>query len=215
MEEPRRSDEKETGRIEAFSDGVIAIAITLLILEIKVPKITELDSASLWTKLVGLWPSFLAFVTSFGTILVMWVNHHRIFRLVRTTDYPFLYWNGLLLLTITFVPFPTAVLAEHLACAEATTAAAFYAGSFVVIALAFQGVWRHLRKHPHLLFGSADPKEIDGITKQYRFGPLFYLTAFGLAFVSVAASIAACLALAVFFAFAGRPVCKHDAQKKA
>lgn len=213
MQEPERDDEKETGRVEAFSDGVIAIAITLLILEIKVPKVAEMDSTALWTKLLGLWPSFLAFVMSFGTILVMWVNHHRIFRLVRTTDYPFLYWNGFLLLTITFVPFPTAVLAEHLACADAPTAAAFYAGAMVVIAVAFNGVWRHVRKHPNLLLRSADACEIEGISQQYRFGPLFYLVAFGLAFVSVAASVAACLALAIFFALAGRPSCGHDGKK--
>lgn len=215
MEELRRNDDKETGRVEAFSDGVIAIAITLLILEIKVPKIAETSSVGLWTKLLELWPSFLAFVISFGTILVMWVNHHRIFRLVRTTDYPFLYWNGFLLLTITFLPFPTAVLAEHLACAEATPAAAFYAASMVVIALAFTGVWGHLRRHPSLLLSSADPTEIEGISRQYRFGPLFYLIAFGLAFVSVAASIIACLLLAIFFAFAGRPRCKTEGNKLA
>jgi uncharacterized membrane protein len=204
-EDVRRDEEKETGRVEAFSDGVIAIAITLLILEIKVPKVAEVASGELGAKLLGLWPSFLAFVTSFGMILVMWVNHHRIFRLVRTTDYPFLYWNGFLLLAVTFVPFPTALLAEHLAGPEATAATAFYTGTFVVIALAFNGVWRHLRKHPRLLLASADPEEIEGISRQYRFGPLFYLIAFGLAFVYVAAAVAACLALAIFFAFAGRP----------
>ena len=206
-DDARSKDEKETGRVEAFSDGVIAIAVTLLILEIKVPSTADVASVGLLAKLFQLWPSFLAFVTSFGTILVMWVNHHRIFRLVRTTDYPFLYWNGLLLLTITFVPFPTALLAEHLAGPEASTATAFYAASSVLIALAFNGVWRHLRRHPHLLFAAADPTEIKGISRQYRFGPLLYLIAFSLAFVSVAAAIAFCLALAIFFAFAGRPTC--------
>ena len=201
----QHDDEKETGRVEAFSDGVIAIAITLLILEIRVPKVAEIASVGLGAKLLNLWPSFLAFATSFGTILVMWVNHHRIFRLVRTADYPFLYWNGFLLFTITFLPFPTALVAEHLAGPEPTMAMAFYAGTMVVIALAFNGVWRYLRKHPHLLLASADPAEIACISQQYRHGPLFYVIAFGLAFVSVVASIAACLALAIFFAFAGRP----------
>jgi len=100
MEDSRREAQKETGRVESFSDGVIAIAITLLVLEIKVPKADEIASVGLFAKLLDLWPSFLAFVTSFGTILVMWINHHRVFRLVRTTDYPFLYWNGFLLLTM-------------------------------------------------------------------------------------------------------------------
>jgi uncharacterized membrane protein len=205
----RREEEKETSRVEAFSDGVIAIAITLLILEIKVPTVADIASAGLFAKLVALWPSFFAFVMSFGTILVMWVNHHRIFRLVRTTDYPFLYWNGFLLLTITFVPFPTAVLAQHLAGPEATVAAAVYAGASVMIALAFNGMWRYLRKHPHLLLASADPAEIEGISRQYRFGPLLYVIAFGLAFVSVAASVSACLALAIFFAIASRTTATH------
>jgi uncharacterized membrane protein len=90
MDDSRREAQKETGRVESFSDGVIAIAITLLILEIKIPKPDEIASVSLFIKLLDLWPSFLAFVTSFATILVMWANHHRVFRLVRTTDYPFL-----------------------------------------------------------------------------------------------------------------------------
>src|SRR5216683_2010516 len=81
MDLSRRFDEKETDRVEAFSDGVIAIAVTLLILEIKVPRVAEISSAGLLAELLGLWPSFLAFVTSFGMILVMWINHHRIFRL--------------------------------------------------------------------------------------------------------------------------------------
>jgi uncharacterized membrane protein len=200
-EDLRRDDEKETGRVEAFSDGVLAIAVTLLILEIKVPKVDEVTGSGLFPKLLRLWPSFLAFVTSFGTILVMWVNHHRIFRLVRATDYPFLYWNGFLLLMITFVPFPTALLAEHLAGPEATVATAVYAATFMVTGLAFNGVWRHLCNHPHLFLSSADPNEIAGISRQYRFGPLLYLIAFGLAFVSVVLSVVACLALAIFFAF--------------
>jgi uncharacterized membrane protein len=203
----RHQEEKETGRVEAFSDGVIAIAVTLLILEIKVPPAGDAEPPGLAARLVALWPSFLAFVISFGTILVMWVNHHRIFRLVRTTDYPFLYWNGFLLLTITFVPYPTAVLAQHLVSPDATAATAFYAGSFVVTALAFNALWRHLRRRPHLLLPSADAAEIEGITRRYRFGPAMYAVAFGLAFISVAASVAACLALAVFFAVAGRPRC--------
>lgn len=144
----------------------------------------------------------------------MWVNHHRVFRLVRTTDYPFLYWNGFLLLTISFVPFSTALLAGHLTSPEAATATAVYAGTNVVIALAFSGVWGHLRKHPRLLFTTANPDEIEGISHQYRFGPLLYLIAFGLAFVSPAASIAACLALAIFFAFAGLPTFAHSRKNR-
>jgi uncharacterized membrane protein len=204
-EETRADEEKETGRVEAFSDGVIAIAVTLLILEIKVPTPDATVGVGLLSRLLALWPSFLAFVMSFATILVMWVNHHRIFRLVRTTDYPFLFWNGFLLLMITFVPFPTAVLAQHLTGPDARTATALYAGTFLVIALAFDAVWRYLRTHPRLLLTSADREEIARITAQYRFGAPLYALALVLSFVSVALAVATCLALAIFFACADLP----------
>ena len=124
-----------TSRLEAFSDGVFAIAITLLILEIRVPPAGV--EGGLWVRLVALWPSYLAFGFSFFVILVMWVNHHELMRLVRAVGYAFLFANGLLLLTVTFVPFPTAVLAEHLATTEASTAVTFYCGTFVVNSLAW------------------------------------------------------------------------------
>src|SRR5215470_12495251 len=122
-----------TTRVEAFSDAVFAIAITLLILEIKVPHAE--GGEHLWTALAHLWPSYLAFLLSFFVILVMWVNHHELMRLVRGVTYPFLFANGAVLLLVTFVPFPTAVLAEHLATREATAAVAFYCGTYFVIGL--------------------------------------------------------------------------------
>lgn len=118
-----------TSRLEAFSDGVFAIAITLLILEIRVPHAGA--EGDLWAGLVALWPSYLAFVLSFFVILIMWVNHHELMRQVRAVGYPFFFANGFVLLTVTFVPFPTAVLAEHLATAEARAAVTFYCGTFV------------------------------------------------------------------------------------
>ncbi len=118
-------------RVEAFSDGVFAIAITLLILEIRVPHVDH----GLWNGLLALWPSYVAFLLSFVVILIMWVNHHELLRMVDGISYPFLFANGLLLLTVTFVPFPTAVLAAHLGTPEARTAVTFYCGMFVVNAL--------------------------------------------------------------------------------
>jgi hypothetical protein len=106
------------------------------------------------------------------------------------------------------------LLAQYLASPEAPVATAVYAGTYVITALAFNGLWGHLRRHPRLFLASADPEEIEGISRQYRFGPLVYLIAFGLAFVSVAASIVTCLALAVFFAFAGRPGREQSTKKQ-
>src|SRR5437868_2834594 len=94
-----------TARVEAFSDGVFAIAITLLILEIRVPPAG--GAGGLWAGLLALWPSYVAFLLSFFVVLVMWVNHHELMRLVRVVTYPLLFANGLLLLTVTFVPYLT------------------------------------------------------------------------------------------------------------
>src|SRR5213594_3320476 len=140
---------ESTTRLEAFSDGVFAIAITLLVLEIRVPHPeTAAAAGHLWAGLAALWPSYLAFLFSFFVILVMWVNHHELMRLVRAVRYPFLFANGLVLLTVSFVPFPTAILAEHLNTREAGAAVAFYCGTFIVNALAWALLfWTIVRQH--------------------------------------------------------------------
>ena len=198
------NDEKSTGRIEAFSDGVFAIAITLLILELKVPEPEAPGYAGLLSALGRLWPSYLAFVMSFTVILVMWVNHHRIFSLVRRSDDAFLYWNGLLLLFVTIVPFPTAVLARYLLESEheARIAAAVYSGMGVLSAIAFTALWRHAIRDERLLVPGRR-EEVRELNDQYRFGPLAYLVAFALSFVSSWASVGVCLALALVFALRG------------
>jgi uncharacterized membrane protein len=206
-------ERNKTVRIEAFSDGVFAIAITLLVLGIAVPKAKDLAAGgSLGSTLLKLWPHYLAFVTSFITVLAQWVNHHRIFSFVQRTDHPFLYWNGLLLLFVTFMPFPTALLAEFLLHSQAKVAGAVFAGTYVATAFAFKGLWQHASKNGRLLAENVDRKEIRQITLQYRYGPLLYLLAFTLSFVSVYLSVGLCLCLAVFFAFKGWPTI-HAAEK--
>jgi TMEM175 potassium channel family protein len=200
------SERKETGRIETFSDGVFAIAMTLLVLGIKVPKASELGAGgSLGLALLQLWPHYIAFVTSFVTILAMWVNHHRIFRFVLRSDHFFLYWNGFLLLLITFMPFPTTVLAEYFLHPEARIAGALFAGTLFAIALAFKGLWRYASKNGRLLGQSVVHADIEQITRQYQYGPLMYLVAFVISFLSVSLSVGVCLCLAVFFGAKGWP----------
>src|SRR5258705_4433194 len=130
---------KETARPEAFSDGVFAIAIPLLALELKVPSIPPAGatSAALGKALLQLWPSYFALVTSFFTILIMWMHHHAILRNVHRTDSRLHFSNGCLLLLITFVPYPTSVLAAYLNTPAAAMAAAFYAGTFVLVPWCF------------------------------------------------------------------------------
>ena len=105
------AEPNEKSRIEAFSDGVFAIAITLLILELKIPEARTVPD--LWKGIIHLWPSYFAFLFSFGAILVMWVNHHAMFNMIDKVSRSFMYANGFLLLTIVFFPYPTALLAAY------------------------------------------------------------------------------------------------------
>ncbi len=194
------SDEKETGRVEAFSDGVFAIAITLLVLELKVPHDLA-PGTTLLGALAAQWPSYAAFLTSFATIGIMWINHHRLFMHIRRVDNGLLLFNLFLLLGVTVVPFPTAVFAQH---SHDRAAAILYSGSFVAIAFQFNLLWWHARRGNRLL-----PKEVDEdsaryIDWSYRLGPILYFGCVGLAFASVHACIAANFALAVFFALPSR-----------
>jgi uncharacterized membrane protein len=195
------NEERETVRVEAFSDGVFAIAMTLLVTEIQVPGHRLVAAAGMPESLLALWPGYLAFLTSFATILVVWVHHHWVFTLITRVDHPFLYLNGLLLLCVTFVPFPTALLSNYLLDPGAKAVAHLYTGTFLAISLAFDALWRHASRR--LLAGSqTGPKNDEAvqITKQYRFGPILYLGAFVLSFVSGPGSVVLCLFLPIAFA---------------
>ena len=193
----------ETGRIEAFSDGVFAIAITLLILEIKVP---GPEQGPLRAALLRQWPSYLAFFLSFAYIGVMWMNHHRMFNHIRRSNDMLLVLNLLLLLGVTFVPYPTAVLAANLGTPEQRTAAIFYNSVYVVIAIFFNVLWRYVVSS-RLLDEAARPSAAM-ITRQYAAGPIVYLVCLGLAWVDVRVSLGLNIALAVYFALPPR-VMKH------
>ena len=190
---------EETSRVEAFSDGVFAIAMTLLSVEIRTPE--HLAPGHVVAALVKLWPSYLAFATSFFTIGVMWMNHHRLFNLIGKSDQGLLLSNLLLLSVVTFIPFPTALLARNLDHPDVRIAAVLYNAVFLVSALAFQLLWRHASGHDgRLLEKDADPESVAAITRQYRFGPLLYVVLIAVAFFSGTASLLLNLALAVFFA---------------
>jgi uncharacterized membrane protein len=171
-------------RVEAFSDGVFAIAITLLILEIRVPHVDH----GLWAGLLALWPSYVAFLLSFVVILIEWVNHHELLSNVRRVSYPFLFANGLLLLTVTFVPFPTAVLAAYLGTAEAKSAAAFYCGTFFVNALAWNLVFQTMVRRG-LLKADVPAAVIARVRRAYWFGSTVYLLSTLLALIQPAAGL--------------------------
>jgi len=171
---------------------VFAIAITILVLEIKVPSPAETAAAGgLFAALRGLWPSYLGYVISFVTLGIMWANHHSIFVYVRRCDRYFLLIHVFFLMCISFLPFPTAVLARNLPDpATRQTAVAAYSATLVVIALAYNAVWWYAVAGRRLLDPNADPVAVRTISKRYAMGPFSYGLSFALAFVNVWASLA-------------------------
>lgn len=165
-------------RVEAFSDGVFAIAITLLILEIRVPH----GDHDLWAGLLALWPSYVAFLMSFAVILIMWVNHHELLRMVQGVNYPFLFANGFLLLTVTFIPFPTAVLAQNLATPDAKVAVAFYCATFVANALLWNVLFATMVRG-RLLRADVTDEAVAKVRRAYYLGVLVYVAATGVTFI--------------------------------
>src|SRR5437868_1733048 len=205
--EDKCMDEKETDRLEAFSDGVFAVAITLLVLSFQPPTAPDklIDSALLGF-LYNQWPMLFAFVTSFATIGIMWINHHRLFKHIKRTDTGLLLLNLLLLLFIVFIPYPTALLAQQYALhPDQHLAAVVYSGTYVIMAACFNLLWRYTSYHNRLLGKDVDQRAVMAISRQYLFGPVFYLITFGVAWINVPACIILNFLFALFFAVPGRP----------
>lgn len=163
-----------TERINALSDGVFAIAVTLLILEVKVPHVGP--GENLGKALAALWPSYAAFGLSFFVILVTWVAHHDLMRLVRGTNIPLQIANGAALAYVTFIPFPTAVLADSFAGPNLSTAVAFYCATFVVGSMAFN-ILAEVIARGRLVRADVDPTAIDRIRKGYHITLAVYIAA--------------------------------------
>jgi uncharacterized membrane protein len=155
--------QRETDRLVTFSDGVFAIAITLLILEIKPP-----GGDALLHDLLALWPSYLAYVLTFLFIGQVWVNHHVMFDHIRAADRGILLLNTLVLMAVAFLPFATSVLAEALRNSEGEhTAVVFYGLAFAVTALTFNGVWHYARRK-RLLRSTLKPASVGAIGGRFR-----------------------------------------------
>ena len=198
------------GRIEAFSDGVFAIAITLLILEIKVPHPGE---HGLWHALADLWPSYLAFFTSFLTIGIVWINHHAQFDRFASIDRTLNFINLFLLMWVSFVPFPTALVAEYLrdgSASDQQAAATVYAATFLALSLTFFALWRYASR-ADLLTRDLSPRQLTALTRRNAVGQAAYAASFALAFASALASLALCTLTAVYYILPGRPVPPDDA----
>jgi uncharacterized membrane protein len=187
----------ETARAEAFSDGVFAIAITLLILAVGIDQ--ALAEGDLQHQLLHLWPAYIAYAASFLTVGIMWVNHHAVFRHFARVDRPLLLLNILLLMCISFTPFPTRVVAEHAhSDANRRAAALLYGITMTCTAICFFAVWMYGSRR--LLRTDADPREVTGITRSYLPGAPTYATATLIALASPIASLVIFGLIALFYA---------------
>ena len=185
-----------TGRVEAFSDGVFAVAITLLVLDLRVP----ITNGSLVTALGDEWPRFVAFLISFLVIGIVWVNHHTLFDAVQRVDRSLLFFNLALLLSVVVIPFTTSLFAEYVARpgSQATVAALLFNGSQLLMGLGFQlcGLWVYY--HPHLLREHA-ARPTGAQRLRSSVGIPAYLVCIPIAFVSPVAVLAIDGAVAAFY----------------
>lgn len=185
----------DTSRLEAFSDGVFAIAITLLVLEIEVPP----SDAQLGQELLALWPSYVAYATSFIVIGNIWINHHAMFALIARADHALLLLNTLHLMFISFIPFPTAVLARALHDhAGQEVATAFYGGVLCVTGILVTLIWFHAHRH-HLVTGDVSRDSAKWNTRRFFIGPIGYGIGAVVALMAPVIALTFYIALNIFF----------------
>ena len=193
----------DRGRLEAFSDGVFAVAITLLVFNLAVP---VPGHGLLGRQLVMHWPSFAAYLVSFLTIGIIWVNHHTLFRNFADVDRTMLFLNLLMLFFVVTIPFATATMAAYLRSggADASLAAAIYQGVFLCMSLAFGGLFWWSIRHGHLavpLTGAAARAAL----VRFTIGNLAYAVAIGVAYLSAPVSLLISLLVAVYYVFEQTP----------
>jgi len=184
-----------TVRLETFADGVIAIAATLLILDVRA------EGSPLGEELRHIWPSYVAYAISFLTIGIIWVNHHVVMDQIARVDRRFLFINIFFLMTVAFIPFPTELVAHYIRDGgnDARAAVLAYGFTFTFMAIGYGVLWRYAASGERLLKPDADPRTVAGITRSFRPGWIVYLGATLLAFASPVASLCVFAALAVAY----------------
>ena len=196
--ETTNDDLLSTGRLEAFSDGVFAIAITLLVIELHVGE----EGGSLVDRLWDQWPSYAGFLISFVTIGVMWINHHAIFKVIERVDHGILVANLGLLLGITFLPFPTKVLGDAFgdgSTDDRRTAVVFYSLVMVFIAAMFIALWLWASRGNRLIDPRTPADVVRARTRRFLPGVPIYLATAGVSLVNPYVGLVMLGALAVFF----------------
>ena len=186
----------DTNRLEAFSDGVFAISITLLVLEIEVPP----SGSALGPELLSLWPSYLAYAISFVVIGAIWINHHGMFDQIVRADQRVLLFNTLHLMFIAFLPFPTSVLAQAFHDgANERVATAFYGGTLTLIGILVTVMWHYAARQPGLLGENISRDDAKRSGRRFLIGPVGYGVATLIALIVPWLALAIYVGLNVFF----------------
>lgn len=194
--------EKETVRIENFSDAVFAIAITLLVLDLHVPDTNAIkNGADLLVYLKGEWTSYLAFTLSFFSIFILWVNHHKIFKQIYSRNTAIMFANGFILFLVALVSYPTALLARFFDGEASNIAVAVYTGIFVLINISYNLLWFIASNNKNLLRPGITNSAIKKMRNNYLYGLPTYLVAFAISFKFPAVALGICMILLIFWAF--------------
>jgi uncharacterized membrane protein len=192
-----------TARLEAFSDGVFAIAITLLVLDLDVPAPGNLNGQSLRQALAHQWPSYFAYLVSFLVIGIIWINHHALCTLARRVERRTLFANLLLLLTVSVIPFPTRLLATYLTArsSDAHTAAAIYAATMLAMGFAFSLLYLAFTRDARRQHTPIPPEALRSALWRFGGGGLCYAVTIALAYLSPVAMLSVHGVLAVYYCF--------------
>ena len=196
----RQTPSLTTQRLETLSDGVIAIAATLLVLEIG--RVHLHRNQGLFDAIVDRWPSYVAYLVSFTVIGLIWVAHHTMFERISSVDRPLLFLNLALLLGIGFIPWPTSVLADFIrdGGTNASVATALYSFTMTLIGIVFVAMWAHLARHPEHTTAAVTDVQLRRSMRLAAVSPVVYGVTIGLAFVSPYICLVIYGLLAVYFA---------------
>jgi uncharacterized membrane protein len=194
---------RDSARLEALSDGVMAIAITLLVLDLRVPARDTLADHDLAGALGRQCPSYLAYLVIFLDNGIIWTNHHAMFALVRQVDRGVLFANLLLLFVVSVIPFPTRLLAEYLTAPGSAShvAAAVYSATMLLMSFAFSGLWLAVTRDARLTHAGLSRAESAAALRRFGAGSIVYAATVGLSFVSAVATLAVHGAIALYYCF--------------
>src|SRR5450755_69673 len=211
-------NERSPERLEAFSDGVMAVAITLLVLNIQVPEVKPPYTTALQA-MIAEWPMYLGYATSFIVVGLFWANHHYMFKYIKITDHFLLLLNTLTLMCLVLIPFATAFLTKEVQIANAPPgdlrlAAIVYGGSMLLTSIMYNAIWRYASTKHRLVDKKLRDDVLQKMTRRYLLSIPLYLLTLALSLIKVEISFALYLGIALFYALpAGMLTFRKRSQK--